>query len=251
MLYLKGKNILVTGGANGIGRVLVNNLVKEGSNVGVIDLDEKGLNDLKKNYKNITTFCCDITDEESVRKVIENFHSNSNTIDVLVNNAGVLYSAPLVNFHSNGIQMHDFNDWRKIIEVNLNSVFYVSCNVISKMIGDRTKGVIVNISSISAAGNSGQSAYSAAKAGVNSLTATWAKELSPLGIRVVGVSPGFSDTNSTKTALNETIIKKIKKEIPLKRLADPQEIVEAILFGIKNDYMNGKVIEIDGGLIVS
>ena len=147
--------------------------------------------------------------------------------------------------------MHDFNDWRKIIEVNLNSVFYVSCNVISKMIGDRTKGVIVNISSISAAGNSGQSAYSAAKAGVNSLTATWAKELSPLGIRVVGVSPGFSDTNSTKTALNETIIKKIKKEIPLKRLADPQEIVEAILFGIKNDYMNGKVIEIDGGLIVS
>ena len=250
-LDILNKNILVTGGANGIGKELVKALIKEGSNVGVIDSDNNSLNKIKSEFSKVFSFYCDVTKIKDLEKAINKFYNSVGQIDVLVNNAGILYSEPLICFNSKGIQKHSYNHWKKVMDVNLNSVFYVSCSVVSKMVEKRTKGVIVNISSISAAGNSGQSAYSAAKAGVNALTSTWSKELSALGIRVLGISPGYSDTNSTHKALNQSIINNLKKEIPLKRLGKPKEIVNAIMFGIKNDYMNGKIIEIDGGLIVT
>ena len=250
-LDILNKNILVTGGANGIGKELVKTLIEEGSNVGIIDSDHNSLNKIKSEFNKVLTFYCDVTKIKDLEKAINNFYNSVGQIDVLVNNAGILYSEPLISFNSRGIQKHSYKHWRKVIDINLNSVFYVSCIVVSKMVQKRTKGVIVNISSICAAGNSGQSAYSASKAGINALTSTWSKELSSLGIRVLGISPGYSDTNSMSKALNQSIINNIKKEIPLKRLGKPIEIVNAILFGIKNDYMNGKIIEIDGGLIVN
>jgi 3-oxoacyl-[acyl-carrier protein] reductase len=108
--------------------------------------------------------------------------------------------------------------------------------------------VIVNISSVSAAGNSGQSAYSASKAGVNALTAVWAKELSPLGIRTVAIAPGYIDTPSTRKAVSDTQLEGITSRIPLRKMGEPKSIVDAVLFAIKNDYVNGTVLEIDGGL---
>jgi len=118
------------------------------------------------------------------------------------------------------------------------------------MITTRTKGVIVNISSVSAGGNAGQSAYSAAKAGVNALTAVWAKELSPLGIRVVAVAPGFTETESTKETVSEATLRETVKKVPLRRLGKPEEIAEGVLGAIRNDFFNGKVLELDGGLII-
>ena len=132
----------------------------------------------------------------------------------------------------------------------MDSVFYVSANVAEKMILNRTKGVIINISSVAASGNAGQSAYSAAKSGVNSLTKTWAKELGLLGIRVAGVSPGFCETNSTKNVMGVEVLNEVKKEIPLRRLGKVEEIANGTIFAIKNDYFHGKVLEIDGGLSV-
>ena len=109
---------------------------------------------------------------------------------------------------------------------------------------------VVTISSVSAGGNAGQSAYSAAKAGVNALTAVWAKELGPLGIRVVAVAPGFTETDSTKEAVSETTLREIVKKVPLRRLGRPEEIADGVLSVIRNDFFNGKVLELDGGLIV-
>ena len=122
--------------------------------------------------------------------------------------------------------------------------------IVEKMITTRTRGVVVNISSVSAGGNAGQSAYSAAKAGVNALTAVWAKELSPMGIRVVAVAPGFTETDSTKEAVSETALRETIKRVPLRRLGQPEEIAEGVLSVIRNDFFNGKVLELDGGLIV-
>jgi len=140
--------------------------------------------------------------------------------------------------------------WNKVLASDLSSVFYMTSCIVDKMITTRTRGVIVNISSISASGNAGQSAYSAAKAGVNALTAVWAKELSPMGIRVLAIAPGFTETDSTKEAVAETTLRETIKRVPLRRLGRPDEIAEGVLSAIRNDFFNGKVMELDGGLIV-
>ena len=124
----------------------------------------------------------------------------------------------------------------------------MTVNVVEKMILNRTRGVIVNVSSVCASGNSGQSAYSAAKAAVNSLTATWAKELSLMGIRSVAIAPGYTDTETTKQSMSENVLKDWIRKVPLRRLGKVDEISEGIISIIKNDFFNGKVFEIDGGL---
>ena len=127
-------------------------------------------------------------------------------------------------------------------------MFYVTRSVAEKMVQKRTRGVIVNISSVSAGGNAGQSAYSAAKAGVNALTATWAQELGLLGIRVVGVAPGFTDTDSTHAAVTSDVLRNTIQKVPLRRLGRPQEIAQCVLSVLQNDFITGTTLEIDGGL---
>ena len=104
------------------------------------------------------------------------------------------------------------------------------------------------MSSISAHGNAGQSAYSAAKAGVNALTRTWARELGGFGIRFVSIAPGFIDTDSTREALSEENLSRLKDQIPLRRLGEVEHIYQTVRFIVENDYVNGTVLEIDGGL---
>ena len=106
------------------------------------------------------------------------------------------------------------------------------------------------MSSISAVGNAGQTAYSAAKAGLIALTKTWSKELGAFGIRSVAIAPGFIDTKSTSFALNDGIKKHILKNTPLKKLGNINDITKSILFAIENDFLNGTVIDVDGGLTI-
>lgn len=248
-MELKSKRVIVTGGVKGIGRKLVERLVDEEAYVGVLDIDAEGN---KKLTEELSVLClkCDISKYEEVRKSIDELFKNFGKIDVLVNNAGIIYNSPLISLTPEGLKKHDVSMWDKIIATNLSSVFYVTVNVAEKMIMTRTKGVIVNISSVCASGNPGQTAYSASKAGVDALTAVWAKELSPFGIRVVGIAPGYTDTESTRSSLSESMLKEITRKVPLRRLAKVDEIVEAIIFTIKNEFFNGKVLQIDGGLII-
>jgi 3-oxoacyl-[acyl-carrier protein] reductase len=118
------------------------------------------------------------------------------------------------------------------------------------MLIKRTKGVVVSVSSISARGNAGQSAYAAAKAGVNALTVTWAKELGPMGLRFVAIAPGFIDTPSTRDALSDAILAKLKLKVPLRRLGDLESVYLAVAYAIENNYVNGTVLEVDGGLVI-
>ncbi len=249
-MNLKEKKVIVTGGVKGIGNSLVRKLINEGATIGVFDIDSGGLENLKKENPNIYCSECDVTDYKQIEATVDKYYSEYGDIDILVNNAGILYSAPLLSITSNGIKKHNIDMWNKVISTDLSSIFYMTVNVAEKMILNRTKGVIVNISSVSASGNAGQSAYSAAKAGVNALTATWAKELSFFGIRVVAVAPGYTDTESTRQAVNEDVLKDVIKKVPLRRLGKVDEIADGIMSVIKNDFFNGKVFEIDGGLII-
>ncbi len=247
---LHGKKVIVTGGVRGLGRAIVEALINKEAVITIFDINATGLGELREHYPDLNCVECDVSNYEQVAEATTRYHAEFKSADVLINNAGILYSAPLVKFSLSGIEKHDVAMWNKTLATNLNSVFYMTACVAEKMIVTRTRGVIVNISSVSASGNAGQSAYSAAKAGVNALTATWAKELGAMGIRVVAVAPGFTDTESTKEALNEAILQETIKKVPLRRLGKPQEIAHGVLSVIENDFFNGKVYELDGGLIV-
>jgi len=237
-MELRGKKVIVTGGVRGLGRSVVDMLVSKEAIVAVFDLNVQGLVGLRAQYPNVHV------------EVTTRYHAEFKSADVLINNAGILYSAPLVRISPSGIEKHDVTMWNTVLATDLSSVFYMTTCIVEKMISTRTKGVIVNVSSISASGNVGQSAYSAAKAGVNALTATWAKELSAMGIRVAAVAPGFIETESTKEALSDAVLQETLKKVPLRRLGKPQEIALGVISVIENDFFNGKVYELDGGLVI-
>ncbi len=249
-MILKGKKVILTGGVRGLGRAIFENLLAKEAQLAIFDLDAAGLAALKEMHPKVYCVECDVSDDKWVEKAIGQFHETYGAADVLINNAGILYSAPLVRIGLGGIEKHDVNMWHKVLATNLNSVFFMTAYVVEKMITSRTKGVIINISSISSSGNMGQSAYSAAKAGVNALTATWSKELAPMGIRVAALAPGFSDTESTKIALSESVLNETIKKVPLRRLGKPEEIANGVAWIIENDFFNGKILSLDGGMIV-
>lgn len=242
--------MILTGGVRGLGRATVELLVSRGARVTVFDLDARGLEQLARERPEVGCVACDVSDYEQVSARVSEYHAEMGAAHVLVNNAGVLHSEPLVRITSEGIARHDAATWNRVIAADLSSVFYMTACVVERMISTRTRGVVVNVSSVSAAGNPGQSAYSAAKAGVNALTATWSKELGVMGIRVAAVAPGFTETESTKEAISEAVLRETVKRVPARRLGRPEEIAAAVLHVIENDFFNGKVLEIDGGLVV-
>tara|TARA_B100000315_G_C14534021_1_gene567562 strand:- start:458 stop:1207 length:750 start_codon:yes stop_codon:yes gene_type:complete len=247
-MEISNQIIIVTGGAKGIGKGIAKELIRNGAKVVVLDIDKIAIETLKKEEDTVYCLACDITNEKEVASTIDNVQQTFGRIDCLVNNAGVIHNEPLINLFSKTDKKHSLDSWERVIRLNLTSVFLVTLHVVEKMVAHRIKGVVVNISSICAKGNTGQSAYSASKAGVNALTTTWAKELGSFGIRAVGVSPGFIDTESTKNSMKEELIDKWKKKIPLKKLGKVEHIASAVLFALQNPYLTGKVLEIDGGL---
>jgi 3-oxoacyl-[acyl-carrier protein] reductase len=244
----RGKRVIVTGGVKGLGRAMVDRLIDKGAAVTVFDLDVAGLDALKTEQPQVHGVECDLANSDQVEaKVDEHFEALGAT-DVLINNAGILVSAPLVSITSNGIEKHRADLWQRVLSSDLSSVFYMTSSVVAGMIRTRTRGLVINISSVSATGNPGQSAYSAAKAGVNALTVVWARELSPMGIRVAGVAPGFTETESTKAAISEAVLRETVKRVPLRRLGQPAEIADGVMWVIANDFFAGRILELDGGL---
>lgn len=244
-MNLNGAVTIVTGGAKGLGLAIATALSSRGAKVIAVDIDNEALAKIPAGIEGLVL---DVTNQESAKMAMKKIVERHGRIDILVNNAGVISSEPFVNIMSKTGIMHDYEAFRKAMVVNLDSVFIMTSAVVEQMVLKRLKGVIVNISSISACGNEGQTAYSAAKAGVNAMTVTWAKELGRLGIRCNAVAPGFVDTDSTRKALTESVLKHIQSNTPLRRLGHANEIAEAVISVATNDFMNGVVLKIDGGL---
>ena len=249
-MNLAESTILITGGGRGIGNYLALNLAKRAQKVIVIDKDEISISNIDKST-GISSYICDLTDPEKVEQTIEAIFNESGNVNVLINNAGLIHSELLLNILKKEDAKHSIENWKRTIDANLNSVFYVTLNVVHKMQQKRIKnGVIINVSSISAQGNTGQSAYAAAKAGVEALTKTWSKELAMFKIRSCAIAPGFYDTESTRSSLSENVLNKWEQSVPLKRLGRLEELLSGVNFIIENDYFNGKVLSLDGGLTI-
>lgn len=243
--------VVLTGGGAGIGRFLLERLLSEGASVAVLERDADKCKGLSTAYQGeVPVLICDVTDAAMVDEAMRQLFESSFEPNVLINNAGEIHSQPLVNILARGDRVHSRDDWRRILAANLDSVFLVSSRFVDRMLSKRTKGVVVSVSSIAARGNAGQSAYAAAKAGVNALTMTWTKELSAMGLRFVSIAPGFIDTPSTNFALSEATLTKLKQQVPLRRLGDPESVFQAVSYAIENEYVNGTVLEVDGGLVI-
>jgi 3-oxoacyl-[acyl-carrier protein] reductase len=248
-MELSNAKILITGAGKGIGNHIALSLYHDTSKVIVLEQNKELINSLPS-HDRLLGYQCDITQPLAVEKIVKEIFEKHGGINVCINNAGIIHSEPLVNLLSTGDKKHNLDNWEKVIRVNLNGVFFVSANVAEQMILNKVRGVIINISSISAKGNIGQSAYSASKAAVEALSKTWSKELGMFKIRCASIAPGFFDTPSTKESLSENMLSKWQKAIPLGRLGKLDELLSAVKFVIENEYFNGKTLDLDGGLTI-
>ena len=241
------KKIIITGACGSIGSEIVKYFHKKNDLI-CIDINKKNLNILKNKYKKIKIYQCDLTNQKNVDRLMKNLNIEYKYFDILINNTGMIYSHPMIKLSPKGLKTHSYTNWKKVLDINLNSVFLFSSKIIENFCNNRTKGIIINISSISAKGNIGQSAYSVAKSGVEILTKIWAQELSSFNIRVACIAPGFFNTKSTHNSLSKFQIDHLKSKTPSKRLGVTKELILAINFIIKNKFFNGKVLSLDGGL---
>lgn len=237
------KTAIVTGGARGIGKAIVEELAKAGINViANYNNSKKQAEQLKETLKkqgyNIEIYKADVSKKEEVKKLV-NFAKNTfREIDILINNAGIDEVKLFTEITD--------EDWNMMINTNLNSVFYTTKEIVPDMIKNK-KGCIINISSVDGiTGASCEVHYSVSKAAVNGLTKALAKELAPSNIRVNGVAPGAIQTDMNKN-LSKEDIKEVEKEIPMGRFGTPEEIAKCVIWLVKDTYTTGQIISPNGG----
>lgn len=242
---VREKAVIIAGGAGSLGSVIASDLQARGARVIVVDAR------VPSNLPDgIESFVADLSDDDAVAETVRSIAGAVGKISALVNCAGLIHSEPLVNLMSSGERTHRMSTWDATIRSNLTATFLTGARVAEHMAASRVKGVIVNFSSVAAQGNPGQSAYAAAKAGIEAMTAVWSRELGPYGIRAVAIAPGFIGTPSTHEALSESIISDLKRRTPLMRLGKPEEIASAVRFALENDFLTGTTIALDGGIVL-
>lgn len=240
------KIVIVTGGSQGIGKDIVETLAMDGNRV-VLNYNQseesaKAIQEqLKKMNINIDIFKADVSKREEAKKLVKFALEKYKKIDGLINNAGISQSKLFTD-------ISDY-DWNNMININLNSVFYMTQEVVRNMIHNKT-GCIINISSIwGLIGASCESHYAVSKAGIDALTKSLAKELGPSNIRVNSIAPGIIKTKmNDKLSKNE--IKKIEEEIPLGHIGKANDISKCVKWILEDEYVTGQIISINGGWLI-
>ena len=251
-MIIKDHCIVITGAGRGLGRAMATLLSHKLPKLCIVDVDaasaEATAKMCRENGAETIAVRADVTNEDDVVALFNRAKAEFGRIDALVNNAGILRDAMLVKVHDGEVVSRmSLEDWQRVIDVNLTGVFLCGREAATHMIGSNEGGVIINISSISSAGNAGQSNYAAAKAGVSALTVTWAKELGRFGIRVADIAPGFTDTEMV-ASMKPQARERVTAMIPVRRLAKPEEIAHTVAYILENDYVNGRTLAVDGGL---
>ena len=237
------KTIIVTGGSRGIGAAIVSLLAKENYNIVLNynkseEIAKKMQEEFTKIGKTVEIFKADVSKREEVKKLVDFTIKKFGKIDVLINNAGISQTKLFTDITD--------EDWNNMLNIDLNSVFYMSQEVAKHMIHEK-EGCIINISSIwGMVGASCEVHYSVAKAGVDAMTKSLAKELGPSNIRVNSIAPGIIDTDMNKY-LSEKELEQIKEEIPLGKIGETSSIAKCAKWLIEDNYTTGQIIAINGG----
>ncbi|MCL2373780.1 MAG: 3-oxoacyl-[acyl-carrier-protein] reductase [Treponema sp.] len=244
-MKLDGKKALITGASRGIGKAIADIFLSQGAEVWGMGTKEP--DDLKERQEKaggrLHWTSADLGSLDALEGLIDNLIKEAGGFDILVNNAGI--TKDNLSFRMS------LDDFQKVIDVNLTSSFVVARTVGRDMIRRRA-GSIINMSSvIGVHGNGGQANYAASKAGLIGLTKSLAKETAARGVRVNAVAPGFIVSDMT-AAIPAEMREKMAEQIPLKRMGQPQDIAEAVLFlaSDASSYITGQVIAVDGGMFI-
>ena len=247
-MHLTGKTAIVTGGSRGIGRAIALRLAEEGANVAVIYAGNTAA--AEETQKAIAAqggqsiaIQCDVANEEAVTAMVKQVKEQFGSVDILVNNAGITRDGLLMRMKT--------ADWQAVLDTNLTGTFFCT-KAVTKLMMKQRSGAIVNLTAVvGLTGNAGQANYAAAKSGIIGFTKSVAKELASRGIRANAVAPGYIDTDMT-AVLSDTVKEEMIKAIPMGRIAQPQEVANAVLFLVSDcsSYITGQVLNVDGGVVM-
>jgi NAD(P)-dependent dehydrogenase (short-subunit alcohol dehydrogenase family) len=249
-MRLSGKVALITGGSTGIGKAVAVRYAQEGAKVAITGRDRETL---RKTAEEIASSGGeaiftdgDVQRMEDVRRMVDAVLTRWQTIDIVVNNAGICSPAPFLKIEE--------EDWDRHMAINLKGTFLAGQATAREMVRLNVKGSIVNMSSVNGlAAEGNQAHYNATKGGINLLTMSMALELAPLGIRVNALCPGFIETRLTKPLIDKpAAIGSYLKTIPMGRVGMPEEIADAALFLASDEsrYMTGHCLVVDGGQLI-
>jgi 2-hydroxycyclohexanecarboxyl-CoA dehydrogenase len=249
-MKLKGKVVIVTGGAQGIGRAISLRLAREGANIGILDIKkdvaDKTVAEINGLGVKATAIVCDVTNYEKVKEAVQEVHKEFCSIDILINNAGIDVSRFFVDT--------DQSLWDRIINVNYRSFLNATHVCIPYMIEQKSGNIVSLGSDAGRVGNSGEVLYCGTKAAIMASSKALARELSRYNIRVNCVSPGPVQTDLL-AGLHEgekgkKIMEAVANMIPMRRLGLPEDVADVVAFFVGDDsrYLTGQVLSVDGGL---
>ena len=250
MQYLLSKKVAVITGCNrGIGKSILTKFAEQGAEIFACSRKEdKNFSDfcseLSKQYKTkIYNIFFDLNKAEEMKEALSKIKELSEKVDILVNNAGIIQTSLF--------QMTKIEDMRKTFEVNFFSTFLFSQYIVKLMIKNKSQSSIINISSSAAIeANQGRSAYASSKSALTTLSKVMSKELSNFNIRVNAIAPGLTNTDMMQKSTSEKYLSETINRISQKRVAEPEEIANSVLFLASDlsSYINGQIIQVDGGL---
>ena len=246
MKLLEGKVVLITGATRGIGKGIAEVFAAQGAEVaftyaGSVDKAKELENDLSKITK-VKAYQSDASDFDAAQKLVEDVMAEFGKIDILINNAGITKDNLMLRMSK--------EDWDKVINVNLNSVFNLTKAVVKPMMKAKSGSIINMTSIVGIKGNAGQANYAASKAGVIGFTKSIALELGSRNIRCNAIAPGFIETEMT-AALDEKTVQGWREGIPLKRGGQPEDVANACVFfgSDMSSYISGQVLNVCGGML--
>lgn len=245
---LDGKLVLVSGATRGIGKAIALKLGQEKATVIGTATTEAGAENISRifaeNQVSGKGVILDVTDIEQIHNLIKSITDDHGVIDILINNAGITQDNILLRMKE--------DEWDKVINTNLSSIYKMSKSVLKGMIKKRAGRIISITSVVGVTGNVGQSNYSASKAGIIGFTKSLAREVGIRGVTVNAVAPGFIETDMTES-LSDDQKEILSSQIPMNRLGDPSEVAETVLFlaSEKASYITGQTIHVNGGMFNS
>ena len=245
------KVIAITGAGRGLGRAIALRLASQGAVLALIDVNRVDLEvteaEVRSRDGRCALFVCNVADEPEVEATFAAMEEQLGALHGLVNCAGILRDGMLIKMKEGKlVEKMSLSQWQAVIDVNLTGTFLCGREGAALM-AKGGQGVIINISSIARAGNIGQSNYAASKAGVASLVVTWGRELARHGIRVMGIAPGVFATDMT-AAMKPEAMARMQQAIPVGALGQGEQLAQTVQFILANDYLSGRIIDLDGGL---
>lgn len=253
-MNLKDKVIAITGAAQGLGRAMAEVCADAGAHIALIDMQEDALKvaaaELKEKGIKAEYFAVNVTDEEAVESTFSSIAETFGALNGLINSAGIMRDGLLLKVKEGKVvDKMSKQQFQSVLDVNVTGSFLCGREAAAQMINTGSKGVIINISSVSRAGNMGQTNYSASKSAVSTMVVSWGRELARFGIRTGCIAPGLVET-AMSAQMRPDMLEKFLSTVPLRRLADVSELGHAAKFIFENEYFTGRTLELDGGVRV-